>query len=181
MSTKYQAQGFSLVELLLALVIGCGLTGVLLQAMLAEGSNGQRLGRLLRERVVARRTLELVRGDLLQAQRHADPAVLPPACNLAGRTLVLHLATAAGPITYSLGKPADLARAGADALRAGLWAPWRTGQWRGPKPCSARCPYQQRWLSGRARRRRGAAAGDEAELAGWGPAAQRFAGDYDNS
>ena len=47
MSTKYQAQGFSLVELLLALVIGCGLTGALLQAMLAEGSNSQRVGRLL--------------------------------------------------------------------------------------------------------------------------------------
>jgi prepilin-type N-terminal cleavage/methylation domain-containing protein len=119
MSTKYQAQGFSLVELLLALVIGCGLTGVLLQAMLAEGSNGQRLGRLLRERVVARRTLELVRGDLLQAQRLADPAVLPPACNLAGRTLVLHLATAAGPISYSLGNPAEPIWRGRVLMRCG--------------------------------------------------------------
>ena len=82
MTHKHQVQGFSLVELLLALVIGCGLTGGLLQAMLAEGSNGQRVGRLLRERVVARRTLELVRGDLLQAQGQADPAVLPPACQL---------------------------------------------------------------------------------------------------
>ena len=107
MTHKHQVQGFSLVELLLALVIGCGLTGGLLQAMLAEGSNGQRVGRLLRERLVTRRTLELVRGDLLQAQGQADPAVVRPACNLAGRTVVLHLATAAGPITYSLGKPAE--------------------------------------------------------------------------
>jgi prepilin-type N-terminal cleavage/methylation domain-containing protein len=114
-----QSQGFSLVELLLALVIGCGLTGGLLQAMLAEGSNGQRLGRLLRERVVARRTLELVRGDLLQAQGQADPAVVQPACNLAGRTVVLHLATAAGPITYSLGKPAEPIWRGRVLMRCG--------------------------------------------------------------
>ena len=121
MTDKHQSQfqGFSLVELLLALVIGCGLTAGLLQAMLAEGSNGQRLGRLLRERLVARRTLELVRGDLLQAQRLADPAVLPPACNLAGRTLVLHLATAAGPISYSLGNPAEPIWRGRVLMRCG--------------------------------------------------------------
>ena len=41
-------QGFSLVELLLALTIGCGLSGVLLQALLAEGVISQRFGRLLR-------------------------------------------------------------------------------------------------------------------------------------
>ena len=119
MSTKHKSQGFSLVELLLALVIGCGLVGVLLQAMIAEGSNGQRLGRLLRERVVARRTLELVRGDLLQAQGQVDPAVVPPACNLAGRTLVLHMATSAGPITYSLGKPANSIWRGRVLMRCG--------------------------------------------------------------
>ena len=116
---KSQSQGFSLVELLLALVIGCGLSGGLLQALLAEGSNGQRLGRLLRARGVARRTLELVRGDLLQAQGQADPAVLPPACNLAGRSVVLHLATAAGPITYSLGKPAEPIWRGRVLMRCG--------------------------------------------------------------
>lgn len=119
MTTKHQAQGFTLVELLLAMVIGCGLTGVLLQAMLAEGSNGQRVGRLLRERVVARRALELVRADLLQAQGKVDPAVLPPACNLAGRTVVLHLVTTAGPITYSLGKPAEPIWRGRVLMRCG--------------------------------------------------------------
>lgn len=116
---KSQSQGFSLVELLLALVIGCGLTGGLLQAMLVEGSNGQRLGRLLRERVVARRTLELVRGDLLQAQGQVDPAVVSPACNLAGRSVVLHLATAAGPITYSLGRPSEPIWRGRVLMRCG--------------------------------------------------------------
>jgi prepilin-type N-terminal cleavage/methylation domain-containing protein len=112
-------QGFSLVELLLALAIGCGLSGVLLQALLAEGASSQRFGRLLRERAVAQRTLELVRGDLLQAKELADPAVLPPACNLAGRSVVLHLATSAGPITYSLGKPAEPIWRGRVLMRCG--------------------------------------------------------------
>jgi type II secretory pathway pseudopilin PulG len=107
MNSKRQAWGFSLVELLLTLLIGCGLTVALLQSMLSEGRNGQRVGRLLRERVVAQRTLQLVRGDLLQSQGQADLSVLPPACNLSGRTAVLHLATAAGPITYSMGPPSE--------------------------------------------------------------------------
>lgn len=112
-------QGFSLLELLLTLVIGCGLSGVLLQVLLSEGGNSQRLARVLRERVVAQRTLELVRGDLRQAAVLADPAVLAPACNLAGRTVVLHLATSAGPITYSLGKPAEPIWRGQVLMRCG--------------------------------------------------------------
>jgi prepilin-type N-terminal cleavage/methylation domain-containing protein len=112
-------QGFSLVELLLALVIGCGLSGVLLQALLAEGATSKRFGRLLRERAVAQRTLELVRGDLLQARGLADPSVLAPACNLAGRSVVLHMATSAGPITYSLGKPAEPIWRGRVLMRCG--------------------------------------------------------------
>ena len=106
------SRGFSLVELLLALAIGCGLSALVLQALVAEGANSQRFGRLLRERAVAQRTLELVRGDLLQSGGLADPLLVRPACNLAGRTVVLHLAPAAGnpdavPITYSVGKPAE--------------------------------------------------------------------------
>lgn len=112
-------QGFSLVELLLALAIGCGLSGVILQALVAEGATSQRFGRLLRERAVAQRTLELVRGDLLQAQGLADPAGLAPACNLAGRSVVLHLDTASGPITYSLGKPAEPIWRGKVLMRCG--------------------------------------------------------------
>jgi prepilin-type N-terminal cleavage/methylation domain-containing protein len=113
------SRGFSLVELLLALAIGCGLSGVLLQALVAEGANSQRFGRLLRERAVAQRTLELVRGDLLQARGLADPVVLPPACNLAGRTVVLHLDTFSSPITYSLGNPAEPIWRGKVLMRCG--------------------------------------------------------------
>ncbi len=111
--------GFSLVELLLALAIGCGLSGVLLDTLLLEGRNSQRFGRALRERAVAQRSLELVRGDLLQARGLADPLVLAPACNLAGRTVVLHLDTLSGPITYSLGKPAEPIWRGRVLMRCG--------------------------------------------------------------
>ena len=116
---RLHARGFSLVELLVALLIGCALSGVLLQVLLAELSSGQRFARVLRERAVARRTLELVRGDLLQSRGLADPAVLAPACNLAGRSVVLHLDTAAGPISYSLGMPSEPIWRGQVLMRCG--------------------------------------------------------------
>jgi hypothetical protein len=92
---------------------------MLLQSLVAEGANSQRFGRVLRERAVAQRTLELVRGDLLQSRGLADPGTQAPACNLAGRTVVLHLESAAGPITYSLGKPAEPIWRGQVLLRCG--------------------------------------------------------------
>ena len=62
-----RASGFSLVELLLALALGMGLLGVILQALLAEGRNSDQLVRLLRERAFQRRSLDLVASDLRQA------------------------------------------------------------------------------------------------------------------
>ena len=59
--------GFSLVELMLSLSLGMALSGVMLQGLMAEGQNGARLSRLLRERAAQRRTLELVKGDLARA------------------------------------------------------------------------------------------------------------------
>ena len=95
---------FSLLELLLALALGMLLSGVMLQALLAEGQNGSRLSRLLRERAVQRRTLDLVKRDLSRATALSpDPASEQPACGLADRLVVLHLSTPAGPITYSVG------------------------------------------------------------------------------
>ena len=95
---------FSLLELLLALALGMLLSGVMLQALLAEGQNSSRLSRLLRERAAQRRTLELVKLDLRRATALSpDPAGEQPACGLGGRLAVLHLSTPAGPITYSVG------------------------------------------------------------------------------
>ena len=111
--------GFSLLELLLALAIGCGVTATVLQGLLTQVQGSERFGSLMREKALARRTQELVRSDRLQSEGVADPAVLPPACNLAGRKVVLHLATSAGPITYSTGKPSEPIWRGEVLMRCG--------------------------------------------------------------
>ena len=96
--------GFSLLELLLALSLGLVLSGVMLQGLIQEGQNGQRLARLLRERAVQRRTLALVKADLAQAMAISPtPQLEQHGCGLSGRLPVLHLSTAAGAITYAVG------------------------------------------------------------------------------
>ena len=112
--------GFSLVELLLALALGMGLFGVILQALLAEGRNSSQLVRGLRERGFQRRSLDLVASDLHQAHGiHAWPELAEPACSLAGRTPVLQLETAAGPISYSLGRAPSSIWRGQVLMRCG--------------------------------------------------------------
>ena len=96
--------GFSLVELMLSLSLGLALSGVMLQALMAEGQTSARFSRLLRERSWQRRTLELVKQDLAQAIAVSKtPELETHGCSLAGRTAVLHLRTTAGDITYSVG------------------------------------------------------------------------------
>ena len=102
-------------ELLLTLSLGLVLSGIMLQALLGESTSSQRFGRLLRERTMALRGLELIRDELQLASAAAtDPSSLPapgPACSLAGRTPVLHLHTAVGAITYTVGsKPGAIWR-----------------------------------------------------------------------
>ncbi|MEB3235008.1 MAG: prepilin-type N-terminal cleavage/methylation domain-containing protein [Cyanobacteriota bacterium] len=95
--------GFSLVELLIALLIGGALSAVLLQLLVVETGSSQTLGRLLRERQLGQRALELVRQELQQAHWVSTAHTVPAPCSLAGRTVVLQLATPAGLITYSIG------------------------------------------------------------------------------
>jgi prepilin-type N-terminal cleavage/methylation domain-containing protein len=99
-------RGFTLVELLLSLSLGLLVSGVVLQALVGEVGMGQRLGRQWREKANQRRTLELIRAELAQAE--AVSTSLPAAgaaCPLGGRAVVLHLAM--GPtraaVTYSVG------------------------------------------------------------------------------
>lgn len=102
--------GFSLPEVLLALGLGLSFCALALQAVLAEGHNSQRLARVLRERLVVGRALDLMRSDLQRATTVASTAGLNnahAACPLSGRAVVLHLQTPDGPVTYSLGKPAE--------------------------------------------------------------------------
>ena len=112
--------GFSLVELMLSLSLGLVLSGVMLQGLMAEGQTGARLVRLVRERAWQRRTLELVKSDLAQAAAvSAAPELETHGCNLAGRQPVLHLRTAAGPITYSVGAAPSAIWRGRVLMRCG--------------------------------------------------------------
>jgi len=100
-------RGFTLVELLLAVSLGLLVSGVVLQALVGEVQISQRLGRAWREKANQRRTLELVRGELAQAE--AVSTTLPAggaACPLGGRAVVLHLVLGDGrePVTYSVGE-----------------------------------------------------------------------------
>jgi len=97
--------GFSLIELMLAMSLGIALSGAILQLLISDSQLGLRVNRMLRERSVQHRTLALIRDEVLIANRiSAAPQLEQHACNLAGRLPVLHLTTAAGAITYSVGK-----------------------------------------------------------------------------
>ena len=112
--------GFSLVELMLSLSLGLALSGVMLQGLMAEGQNGARFSRLLRERAAQRRTLELVKQDLAQATAVSEtPELEQHGCSLAGRIAVLHLRTGAGPITYSVGAAPSAIWRGRVLMRCG--------------------------------------------------------------
>jgi hypothetical protein len=112
--------GFSLVELMLSLSLGLALSGVMLQGLMVEGQNGTRFSRLLRERAAQRRTLELVKHDLAYATAVSTmPKLEQHGCSLAGRTPVLHLSTAAGPITYSVGAAPSTIWRGRVLMRCG--------------------------------------------------------------
>jgi type II secretory pathway pseudopilin PulG len=97
--------GFSLVEVLLAGALGVCLCGVMLQSLLSDGQNSQRLSRLQRERANQRRTLELVRSDVERAVAvSAYPENEASACGWAGRKPVLYLQLDGnGSISYSVG------------------------------------------------------------------------------
>ena len=122
--SRSPAAGFSLVELLLAFALGLSFCALMLQAVLAEGHNGQRLARVVRERQVSQRALALLRSDLQRATKVVTGAatglgVSAPACSLAGRAVLLHLETAEGPITYSVGKPPEPIWRGQVLMRCG--------------------------------------------------------------
>jgi hypothetical protein len=62
----------------------------------------------------------LIKGDLAQARAvSTTPEQEQHACSLAGRTPVLHLSTAAGPITYSVGAAPSAIWRGQVLMRCG--------------------------------------------------------------
>ncbi len=97
-------QGLTLLELLLALSLGLLLSGAMIQMLLADSRGSTQLLRQMRQRQQQQRVLALVRTELLRSGRISlTPAQEAHACDLAGRSPVLHLSGASGSITYSVG------------------------------------------------------------------------------
>jgi type II secretory pathway pseudopilin PulG len=112
---------FSLPELLVCVLLAGVVSAAMVQALLLEIQASQRLGRLLRERQLGQRALELLRGELQQAGWAAGGQRVPAAaaCPLAGRQVVLQLGTASGVVTYSLGPAPDAIWRGRVLMRCG--------------------------------------------------------------
>ena len=101
------AQGFTLVELMLAALLGTFLCGVVFQLLFAETRQGGALAESLQLKQWQRRTLELVKHDLDRAsswQIDPDPSGRWP-CAMADRQLRLAITPRDGsdPVVYSLG------------------------------------------------------------------------------
>lgn len=116
-----RTRGFTLVEVLLALVIGLAVLSLMAQALLADSGYARRLGRLLRERVVAQRALALIASEVQQAETitRSSPTGDTKGCGLAGRRVRLHLEVPAGAIVYSVEANPSAIWRGAALMRCG--------------------------------------------------------------
>ena len=114
-------EGFTLIELMLAMALGLVVAGVAMQGLIGSGRSGERLALLLRERTVQRRTLALLRSELAAAEtKELGTANNPaPGCNLAGRTPVVHLKVEGQPITYTVGTAPSAIWRGQVLMRCG--------------------------------------------------------------
>ena len=117
------AQGFTLVELMLAALLGCLLCGVAFQLLFAETRHGGSLAAQLQLKQWQRRTLELVKSDLQRASSwQIDPDASDPwPCALAGRQPKLAITPTDGsdPVLYSLGSAPSPIWRGAVLMRCG--------------------------------------------------------------
>ncbi|MEB3325091.1 MAG: prepilin-type N-terminal cleavage/methylation domain-containing protein [Cyanobacteriota bacterium] len=95
--------GFTLIELLAALALGLVVAGVAMQGLIGSGRGGERLALKMRERTVQRRTLALLRSELAAAESMTLGDGSGAACDLGGRTPVVHWVVQGRPITYSIG------------------------------------------------------------------------------
>ena len=96
------AQGFTLVELMLAALLGTFLCGVVFQLLFAETRHGGALAESLQLKQWQRRTLQLVKGDLERASRwqiDPDPSGRWP-CALADRQPKLAIPQQTAPILW---------------------------------------------------------------------------------
>lgn len=97
-------QGFSLLELLLAIATGLVVGTAVIQTLLANMTLTNKLIRHQRQQELAQRVRRLVESDLNRAEGLATGGATA-GCNLSGRTPVLQLSLDAGlpPISYTRG------------------------------------------------------------------------------
>ena len=119
MKRQREEQGFTLIELMIAMALGLVVAGVAMQGLIGSGRSGERLALLLRERTVQRRTLALLRSELAAADSWTVGTATGAACNLAGRTPVVHLVVEKQPITYSIGAAPSAIWRGQVLMRCG--------------------------------------------------------------
>jgi len=117
------AQGFTLVELMLAALLGTFLCGVVFQLLFAETRQGGALAESLQLKQWQRRTLALVKGDLELAsswQIDPDPSGRWP-CPLADRQprLAITPRDDSDPVVYSLGSAPSAIWRGDVLMRCG--------------------------------------------------------------
>ena len=117
------AKGFTLVELMLAALLGCLLCGVAFQLLFAETRQGGSLAESLHLKQWQRRTLELVKSDLERGSSwQIDPDVTADwPCALAGRqpSLVITPRDGSHPVVYSLGPAPSAIWRGEVLMRCG--------------------------------------------------------------
>jgi type II secretory pathway pseudopilin PulG len=99
-----RARAFSLVELMLAVLVGLLLAGMATRLVLATARDSERLALLVRERTFQRRVLALMRAELESAQAWWRDTGEEAECGLGGRTPVLQVLVDGRRITYSLGE-----------------------------------------------------------------------------
>jgi len=117
------AQGFTLVELMLAALLGTFLCGVVFQLLFVETRHGGALAESLQLKQWQRRTLELVKSDLERASSwRVDPDALEHwPCGLADRQPKLAITPRDGsdPVVYSLGPAPSVIWRGDVLMRCG--------------------------------------------------------------
>jgi type II secretory pathway pseudopilin PulG len=111
--------GFSLVELLLALGLALILCGGIAQMQVGLQRSADLAMRVMRERRLQDRTLDLIRSDVLRSQAVSLGGGATGPCGLGGRQSVLELQTEAGTIVYSQGSPPSSIWRGKVLMRCG--------------------------------------------------------------
>ena len=115
--------GFTLVELMLAALLGCLICGVALQLLYSETRHGINLAQRMTLKQWQRRSLDLLKGDLEHAsswQIDPDPSTQWP-CALAGRQpkLLIQPKDGSAPLLYSLGPAPSTIWRGTVLMRCG--------------------------------------------------------------